>query len=146
MPTFRFECERCGANFPRRVGPEVEETACPCGVSRARKVLPRTVGATSTGSSPNGLTPSPTGFSSLDYNFDRVVAADAAAKWTTIRKRVAAKLETIEREKVSGFDLRRTEDGEYRAMPPREREISERSRQFHFEALRRDPSKKPGSP
>lgn len=143
MPIFRFQCDACGANFPRRSSPDTASTPCECG-AKAGKVLPKTIGTT-VDVSVGSITPGATGYSSLDYNFDRVVASDAKDKWGQIRKRVDDKKEIIAREGVTGFDIARTDEG-YRVMPKPDRERSEQARKIHSLVMDRAPKKDPSRP
>lgn len=129
MPVYRFQCE-CGVNFSARVANAVSEAKCPdCGEGAVRD-LPRTVGVT-TSVVADGLKAPMTGLSAHDYEFDRVVGADAKAKWERISDRQKDKIRVIQREGVTGFDLSKRPNGEYGVMRPEERAASERTRAFH---------------
>lgn len=89
--------------------------------------------------------PTTTGFSGMDYNADRAIGEYSTRKWGEIRERQKLKEDIIQATGATGFDLSKTPDGNYRVMTPEERSASERSRQFHFNVLKKapPPDKKP---
>lgn len=86
----------------------------------------------STSVSTQGLDAPDTGISAHDYEVDRIVGADAKAKWERIAQRQRDKIRVMEENHVTGFDLSKTHDGGYKVMTPEQRAASERSRSFHF--------------
>lgn len=141
MPMYRFQCETCGLNFTARGEPSVREAKCTgCGAVAARS-LPTNVAGASTGAVV-GAGPQSTGLSGLDANWDRVVAADSAAKWRQVASRQRDKIDFIESNGVTGFDLSITHEGGYRVLSPAERAASERTRahnaamQAHIQKLK----------
>lgn len=80
-----------------------------------------------------------TGFSGADHNADRAIGAYSESKWGEIKRRHKDKVDIIRQTNAEGKDLSRTHDGTYRVMTPDERAKSERSREFHFNVLRKAP-------
>ena len=88
-------------------------------------------------SNTQSLAPTNTGASSVDHNFDRIIGAGSRKLWGRIVKRHAHKRKVIrENPGISGFDLSRTPDGDYRVMKPDERRAAETGRNLHHKAIR----------
>jgi hypothetical protein len=71
------------------------------------------------------------GISSHDYQIDRIIGEDSAAKWKTVAARQKAKREVIEATGKTGYDVAKRVDGSYGIMTPKQRAASERTRSFH---------------
>jgi hypothetical protein len=80
----------------------------------------------------NGVSAPATGISSHDYEIDRIVGEDSRTKWGNISARQKDKLDVMEANDASGYDLTRKHDGSYGVMTPAQRAASERTREFHF--------------
>lgn len=133
MPTYRFQCEKCGLNFTAQRAVDTKTTKCDCG-EMAPRVLPHGVNVTVSGGNVDTRTES-VGISAIDYGFDRAVGESAKKNWNGYRGRYRDKLDIIQTNKVTGWDLSRNPDGTYRVMTPEERAASERSRSFHFKMV-----------
>jgi hypothetical protein len=77
-----------------------------------------------------------TGLSGVDYNFDRAVGESSKKNWQGIAQRQRDKIDVVQSNGVTGWDLSRNPDGTYRVMTPEERAASERSREFHFKVVK----------
>lgn len=139
MPTFRFQCMHCGLNFQQRAVSQNATVRCECGQMVGSTVSGVHAGVSAT---VTGVGPTTTGLSGVDYNADRAIAEYSAAKWKSINDRQRDKIELLHATGATGFDLTKTHDGGYRVMDKAEREASERSRQFHFNVLRKAPPPK----
>ena len=137
MPTYRFQCESCGLSFTARGAPTLKESKCECGVA-AKRVLPQGLNVTVSGGDADTRTVT-LGLSGIDYNFDRAVGESSRKNWKGIAQRQRDKLDVVQANDVTGWDLSKNPDGSYRVMTPEERDLSERSRQFHFDALKGKP-------
>jgi putative FmdB family regulatory protein len=133
MPTYRFQCEKCGLNFTGQKPVDTAFTKCTCG-AMAPRVLPKGVNVTVSGGNVDTRTEK-VGFSGIDYGFDRAVGESARKNWNGIRGRYRDKLDIIRANDATGWDLSRNPDGTYRVMNPEERAASERSREFHFKMV-----------
>lgn len=133
MPTYRFQCEKCGLNFTAQRAVDTVSTKCDCG-EVAPRVLPHGVNVTVSGGNVDTRTES-VGLSAIDYGFDRAVGESAKKNWNGIRGRQRDKLDIVRANNVTGWDLSRNPDGTYRVMNAEERAASERSRSFHFKMV-----------
>lgn len=138
MPTYRFQCTSCGLNFTARAAPTAPSMKCQCG-SLAGKDLPSGSSHVAMSTAGDTTGPTTTGFSGVDYNEDRAIGEYSAKKWKVIETRRKAKEDIIREAGVTGFDLSRTPDGDYRVMDPRERVSSERARSWHHGVMRHRP-------
>lgn len=146
MPTYRFQCEKCGLNFTAQRAVDTVSAKCSeCGVD-APRVLPHGVNVTVSGGNVDTRTES-VGISAIDYGFDRAVGESAKKNWNGIRGRQRDKLDVVRANGVTGWDLTKRPDGTYGVMSPEQRAASERSREFHFKMVdhgRAITEKKPG--
>ncbi len=134
MPTYRFQCQKCGLNFTAQRAVDTGEAKCSeCG-EMAPRVLPHGVNVTVSGGNVDTRTES-VGISAIDYGFDRAVGESAKKNWNGIRGRQRDKLDIVRANNATGFDLSRNPDGTYRVMDAEERAASERSREFHFKMV-----------
>lgn len=129
MPVFRYQCVSCGLNFSARVPNATSEAKCACGVP-ARKELPRGVSVT-TSVTTSGLSSPDSGLSAHDYEIDRIVGADAKSKWGSISSRQKEKIQVLQTNGVTGFDLTKKPDGSYGVLTPQQRAASERTRAWN---------------
>lgn len=134
MPTYLFQCAHCGLQTNLRVALGDTQAKCSCG-AMADRCMPNgvRVGVTSSSEGASQVT----GFSGVDHNADRAIGEYSQAKWGEIRKRYNQKQDIIQRTGAEGKDLSKTHDGSYRVMTKEEREKSERSREFHFNVLKK---------
>jgi putative FmdB family regulatory protein len=133
MPTYRFQCESCGLNFTASRPADTVETKCSCGVI-APRVLPKNVNVAVSGGDVD-TSKNATGLSGIDYNWDRAVGENSRKNWKVIAERQREKIDVIQANNVTGWDLSKNPDGTYRVMAPQERVASERSRAFHDKML-----------
>jgi len=85
-----------------------------------------------------GVTPQNTGVSSFDAQVDRVIGTHAKEGWGVIEERHSEKQRILKNNPgVTGADISRTDDGEYRIMQPQERQAAETAKELHNEALSR---------
>ena len=133
MPTYRFQCEQCGLSFTARGAVDVKEAKCECG-KQAKRTLPQNVNVTVSGGNAD-LRTDTVGLSGVDYNFDRAVGEMSARNWKGIANRQRDKLDVVQANGVTGWDLSRNPDGTYGVMTPEERAKSESSRGFHFKMV-----------
>lgn len=133
MPTYRFQCEKCGLNFTAQRPVDTKSAKCDCGVD-AQRVLPHGVNVTVSGGDVDTRTET-VGIAAIDYGFDRAVGESAKKNWKGYRGRYRDKLDIVQQNHVTGYDLSRNPDGTYRVMTPEERAASERSRSFHFKMV-----------
>lgn len=129
MPSYRFQCNACGLSFVARARPDASESPCECG-ELGKRTLPQAVNVAVSGGGTD-LTKD-TGFSGIDYGFDRAVGESSKKNWQGIAQRQKNKLDVIRANGVTGWDLSKNPDGTYRVMNQEERAASERSRSFHF--------------
>ena len=132
MPTYRFQCE-CGLNFTAHRPVDTTTTKCECGATAARD-LPQGVSVTVSAGNANFHTDT-VGISKVDYNFDREVGESSRKNWRGIAGRQRDKIDVVQANGATGFDLSRNLDGTYRVMAPEERSASERSRGFHLKMV-----------
>jgi hypothetical protein len=104
-----------------------------CGKEVTRS-LPKTVNAAVSGGGADLRRD--TGLSGVDYNFDRAVGESSKKNWKGISMRQRDKIDLVQSQGVTGWDLSRNPDGSYRVMKPEERAASERSREFHFKVVK----------
>jgi hypothetical protein len=130
MATYRFQCEACGLSFTARGAPDVKEAKCECG-KPAKRTLPQGTHIAVSGGNAD-LRTDTVGLSGIDYNFDRAVGESSKKTWQGIAGRQRDKLDIVQANGVTGWDLSRNPDGTYRVMNAEERAASERSRGFHF--------------
>ena len=134
MPTYRFQCENCGLSFTSRGPVDMATSPCSeCGTV-VHRALPKTI-HTSVSSGGADLTRD-TGLSGVDYNFDRAVGESSQKNWQGIAQRQRDKIDLVQSQGVTGWDLSRNPDGTYRVMTPEERAASERTREFHFKVVK----------
>lgn len=134
MPTYRFQCENCGLSFTARGAADMTSAPCSeCG-TLVQRALPKTLYAATSGGGTD-LTKD-TGLSGVDYNFDRAVGESSKKNWQGIAQRQRDKIDVVQSNGVTGWDLSRNPDGTYRVMTPEERAASERSREFHFKVVK----------
>jgi putative FmdB family regulatory protein len=133
MPTYRFQCDFCGLSFTAHGKRDMSETKCECGAV-AKRTLPQGVNVAVSGGNVD-LSKDSTGLSGVDYNFDRAVGESSRKNWRGIAQRQRDKIEVVQANRATGFDLSRNPDGTYRVMTPEERAVSERSREFHFKMV-----------
>ncbi len=134
MPTYRFQCENCGLSFTSRGPVDMATSPCSeCGTV-VHRALPKTI-HTSVSSGGSDLTRD-TGLSGVDYNFDRAVGESSQKNWQGIAQRQRDKIDLVQSQGVTGWDLSRNPDGTYRVMTPEERAASERTREFHFKVVK----------
>jgi putative FmdB family regulatory protein len=133
MPTYRFQCESCGLNFTARKNPDITETKCECG-AMAKRDLPSNVNVTVSGGNVD-TSKDATGLSGIDYNWDRAVGESSRKNWRVIADRQREKIDVVQTNGVTGWDLSRQPDGSYRVMTPEERQMSENTRAFHDKML-----------
>lgn len=144
MPIYEFRCA-CGIQFEKLFSRIVETPTHPC--PDCGKAAPKLVSASNFSFSHTpvgGPRPQNTGVYSIDYNADRVIGRDAAARWKTIEERQGHKRKVMAEHGVSGHDLTRTSNAEspYRVMESQERQAAETARSLHKEALTRIESAK----
>ena len=137
MPSYRFQCNACGLSFMARARPDASESPCECG-ELGKRTLPKSVNVALSGGTVD-LTKD-TGLS-IDYNFDRAVGESSKKNWRGIAQRQRSKLDVIRANNVTGWDLSKNTDGTYRVMNSEERAASERSREFHFKAVKQGKDK-----
>lgn len=120
-----------------RARPDASESPCECG-ELGKRTLPKSVNVALSGGTVD-LTKD-TGLS-IDYNFDRAVGESSKKNWRGIAQRQRSKLDVIRANNVTGWDLSKNTDGTYRVMNSEERAASERSREFHFKAVKQGKDK-----
>jgi hypothetical protein len=121
-----------------RARPDASESPCECG-ELGKRTLPKSVNVALSGGTVD-LTKD-TGLSGIDYNFDRAVGESSKKNWRGIAQRQRSKLDVIRANNVTGWDLSKNTDGTYRVMNSEERAASERSREFHFKAVKQGKDK-----
>lgn len=134
MPTYRFQCENCGLSFTARGPVDMATSPCSeCGTV-VHRALPKTVNAAVSGGGTDLRRD--TGLSGVDYNFDRAVGESSQKNWKGIAQRQRDKIDLVQSQGVTGWDLSCNPDGTYRVMKPEERAASERTREFHFKMVK----------
>ena len=141
MPIFAYQCHHCGLQFDKlwKTQSLAQEAGTTLECKSCGEMAEKMVSAANFGfnQAVTGPVPQNTGIHGIDSKFDQVIGRDAAAKWSVIAERQAAKKRVISNNDVTGHDLRRTSDNEYVVMPQTERGMSERARSLHSEALKR---------
>lgn len=130
MPVFRYQCGSCGLNFSARVANAANSMKCESCGEPSDRTLPRGISVTSSVVT-DGLSTPMSGISAHDYQIDRIIGEDSAAKWKTISARQKAKRDVIEATGKTGYDLTKKFDGSYGIMTPKQRVASEQTRSFN---------------
>lgn len=138
MPLYRYQCEECGLRFEARADATngTDPFAClDCG-TLANRVVPETMNSTYNPTGDGTIRPQNTGVNSYDANVDRVIGSHAKESYEHISKRHARKREIIrDNPGISGHDLSRTDDNDYRILNANERQASETARNLHNSAM-----------
>lgn len=149
MPTYDFQCD-CGVQFEAsaKMSERTQPKPCPrCGLN-AKPVLPATVQGHFR-KEVTGPVPQNTGIHDLDTHIDRVIGQSAAQGRAVIEERVRRKREVLQDNPgVSGHDLSRTPDGDYRVLKPEERGVHDRAQAINGAAMtwREKQNRKPAAP
>jgi putative FmdB family regulatory protein len=140
IPLFSYQCEACGLRFERR-GKATNAQApreCPGCEQMADRVPSDSLGFTFNNEHTHeGPVPQNTGVSATDYDFDRVIGADARKRYTGIKQRDQRKREVL-RDSPGGTttkDLSVLPNGDYRVMATEERQTVRNTRAFHNLAI-----------
>jgi len=122
MPLYQYQCYACGLQFEAiAVANEARKSkkCTSCGELAKRRVTSTSFAFTK---QVKGPTPTNTGVSAIDHDFDRVIAEDAKEKWGLIVQRQNRKRELLANNPgVTGHDLQKTAEGDYRVMSKKER-------------------------
>ena len=151
IPVYTYQCESCGLRFTKRrkaVHAQAPLSCSSCG-AEVELSVPDTMNSQFSVQGDGGLGPQNTGVSAYDANVDRVIGDHAQTSWKSIDKRLSHKRKILNNNpSVSGFDLSRQKDGDYRVMSSKERKAAETARNLHQRAMKliqkRDARKKGG--
>lgn len=138
MPIYKYQCYDCGLKFEKSVkfAERGDPQKCVCGV-QAKPLMPDKV-SFSFKQKAGGIVPQNTGVSSFDAHTDRVIGSHSEESWQVIEERHREKKRILQANPgVSGKDISRTDDGEYRIMQPQERQASDTAKELHNTALTR---------
>jgi len=138
LPLYRYQCQECGLRFDARVSAENGTSPYPCldCETLSERVVPETMTSTYNPTGDGSIRPQNTGVNSYDANVDRVIGDHAKTSYTHISKRHERKREIIrDNPGISGHDLSRTDDNDYRILNSDERQASETARNLHNSAM-----------
>lgn len=138
MPRYAFQCFECGCRFEKTLPVSQATLEFPCSScgEQAERVLEEVSFSFDTERSHKGLSLQNTGVSSLDYDWDEIVARDSEEKWEFIQGRLQVKEGVLEENPGhTRLDLLRSPDGEYDVMTSEETECSWRVREIHSAAM-----------
>ena len=138
MPLYRYQCENCGLQFDARVSAANATEAYPClsCETPSNRLVPESMTSTYNPSGDGTIRPQNTGVNSYDANVDRVIGDHAKSSYEHISKRHARKREIIrDNPGISGHDLSRTDDNDYRILNSSERQAAETARNLHNSAM-----------
>jgi len=109
---------------------------CPSCGEEAERIVEEVSFSFDTESSHEGLSLQNTGVSSVDYDWDEIVARDAEKRWNFIEGRQQVKEVVLEdNPERTRWDLLRSPDGEYDVMSDEEIDCSWRVREIHSSAM-----------
>ena len=138
MPQYVFQCFECGCRFEKALSASdaTEKSACiSCG-EQAERIVEEVSFSFDNESSHEGLSLQNTGVSSVDYDWDEIVARDAEKRWEFIQGRQQVKEVVLgDHQDRTRQDLLRSPDGEYDVMTDEEIECSWRVRDLHSSAM-----------
>ncbi len=138
MPLYKFQCHGCGLRFEARadVASSTDPYPClSCGTP-AERAVPDTMTSTYNPTGDGSIRPQNTGVNSYDANVDRVIGSHAKTSYEHISKRHERKREIIrDNPGISGHDLSRTDDNDYRILSPEQRSAAETARNLHNSAM-----------
>lgn len=138
MPLYRYQCDECGLRFDARVSTAHSTDPYPClgCQTLANRLVPETMTSTYNPKGDGTIRPQNTGVNSYDANVDRVIGDHAKGSYEQISKRHARKREIIrDNPGISGHDLSRTDDNDYRILNTSERQAAETARNLHNSAM-----------
>lgn len=135
---YNYQCQACGLRFDAHRTAAMGTDPYPClGCdSEALRLPPETMTSTYAPTGDGTIRPQSTGVSSYDSNVDKVIGDHAKGSYEQITKRHERKREIIrDNPGVSGHDLSRTDDGDYRILNKNERNASETARNLNATAM-----------
>ncbi len=138
MPLYRYQCEACGLRFDARQSAAKAMDTYPCLSCNtpAPRLAPESMTSTYNPTGDGTIRPQNTGVNSYDANVDRVIGDHAKTSYEHIAKRHARKREILrDNPNVSGHDLSRTDDHDYRIMTSEERNAAETARNLNGKAM-----------
>ena len=138
MPLYRYQCHECGLQFDARVSADKGTAPYPClsCSTLAQRKVPETMTSTYNPKGDGTIRPQNTGVNSYDANVDRVIGDHAQTSYEQISKRHERKREIIRNNPgISGHDLSRTDDNDYRILNANERQAAETARNLHSSAM-----------
>lgn len=144
MPLYSFQCFECGCRFEKAVSVENASENSPCISCKepAERVVEEVSFSFDNDSTHEGLSLQNTGVSSVDYDWDEIVARDSEKKWEQIEGRQNLKRHVLRGTSHSNLDLLKSPDGEYDLMTPEEADCSWRVRDLNSSAMKWLDSKK----
>ena len=137
MPIYRYSCPSCGLRFEKMQSASARATvACKrCGGAGERIV---SAGNFQFAHQPGGLTPTNTGASAVDHDFDVIVGRDSALRLAEMQKRQDYKRGVMRANDLeTGHRLSRMPDGDYFVMTEEERRAAKRARILNQDATQR---------
>lgn len=138
MPLYRYQCESCGLRFDARQMANKATEAYPCldCNTPSNRLVPKSMTSTYNPTGDGTIRPQNTGVNSYDANVDRVIGDHAKTSYEHIAKRHARKREILrDNPGVSGHDLSRTEEHDYRIMSQDQRKAAETARDLNGKAM-----------
>jgi putative FmdB family regulatory protein len=138
LPLYRYQCGACGLQFDARQMAAKATEAVPCLDCEAlsERMVPNSMTSTYNPTGDGSIRPQNTGVNSYDANVDRVIGDHAKTSYGHISKRHARKREILrDNPGVSGHDLSRTEENDYRIMSKTERQAAETARGLNGKAM-----------
>jgi len=130
MPTFSYMCSECGLSFKKRAPRGTDSAPCECCGTLASRAMTSTFN-TSTELKTEGTDPQNTG-SSLDYDYDAIIAQDSRQRWQAVHERNMAKEEVLRTNpNADRGALSQNLDGSYRVMDNSERALKDQVRENH---------------
>lgn len=138
IPIYTYQCDDCGFRFTKRRTARKSKDPLRCDLCNANVYLavPETMNSQMKVSGDGSINPQNTGVSSYDANVDRVIGDHAETSWKSIDNRLSHKRKILNNHQgITGFDLSRQKDGDYRIMSAQERKASETARNLHNRAM-----------
>ena len=130
MPTYSYLCLQCGLRFKKRASRGSNQMPCTSCKSDADREMPTSF-STSTEIATEGTDPQNTG-SSLDYDYDTLIAVDSKKRWEAVHERNMAKEQVLrDNPGADRGSLSQNHDGSYRVMEKSERELKDKVRESH---------------
>lgn len=130
MPMFSYLCLSCGLSFKKRAPRGTDTFKCECCGEQAQRELPTSFNS-AVDLKVESTDPQNTG-SSLDYDYDTIIAEDSKNRWEAVHQRNMSKEEVLRANpNADRGSLSQNLDGTYRVMDSSERALKDQVRENH---------------